>query len=164
MIPLHLRGDDIPQLVEIRGEVFMTRKGFTKLNEVAERRGEKLFANPRNAAAGSLRQLDSRITAKRSLEFYAYGIGALEGYAVPDTQNHLLALLSKWGVRTNDLIEVVHGEKGCFTYYKMLQNMRDKLPYEIDGVVYKVNSIAKQEKLGYVTRAPRWAIAHKFPA
>lgn len=164
MIPLHLRGDDIPSLVEIRGEVFMTKKGFHHLNVVADHRGEKQFANPRNAAAGSLRQLDPRITAKRPLEFYAYGIGAIEGHPVPDTQIHLLGLLSKWGVRTSELIEVVHGEKGCFSYYKMLQGMREKLPYEIDGVVYKVNSIAKQEKLGFVTRAPRWAIAHKFPA
>lgn len=164
MIPLHLRGADIPRLVEIRGEVYMSKKGFAHLNEVAEHRGEKQFANPRNAAAGSLRQLDSHVTAKRPLEFYAYGIGALEGYEIPDTQIHLLGLLSRWGVRTSELVEVVHGEKGCFAYYQLLHSMREKLPYEIDGVVYKVNSLAKQEKLGFVTRAPRWAIAHKFPA
>ncbi len=164
MIPLHLRGNDYPRIIEVRGEVFMPKQGFEQLNSDAAKRGEKQFANPRNAAAGSLRQLDPRVTASRPLEFYAYGMGVMKGADMPDTQFNLLRYLSKWGMRVSDLIEVVHGEKGCFAYYQMLHNMRVKLPFEIDGVVYKVNSIEKQDKLGYVTRSPRWAIAHKFPA
>lgn len=164
MIPLHLRGNDFPQLIEVRGEIYMPKKGFEQLNAVALQSGEKQFANPRNAAAGSLRQLDPRITASRPLSFYAYGIGSLSGYAMMDTQYHLLRQLSKWGIRTSQLPEVVYGEKGCLAYYQKLHSIRSQLPFEIDGVVYKVNEIEKQEKLGFVSRAPRWAIAHKFPA
>lgn len=163
-IPLKLHGKKIPDLLDVRGEVFMPLKGFEKMNAAALMAGEKTFANPRNAAAGSLRQLDSRITAKRPLSFYAYGIGILEGHPIPDTQIHLLEMLRHFGIPVSDLIEIVHGEKGCLAYYRMIHDQRDRLPFDIDGVVYKVNSLAKQAILGFVSRAPRWALAHKFPA
>lgn len=163
MVPLHLR-DDFPRVLEVRGEVFMSKKGFNALNAHAEKTGEKIFANPRNAAAGSVRQLDSRITAKRPLEVYFYGVGEIEGSHLPSTHSEMLKALAKWGLRTSNIAEVVKGPKGCLDYYHRMAKKRDKLPYEIDGVVYKVNSFADQEKLGFVSRAPRWAIAHKFPA
>lgn len=163
-IPLRLHGKDYPHVLEVRGEVFMSKSGFAKLNQEAEKKGEKIFANPRNAAAGSLRQLDSRITASRPLEMYCYGVGAVEGATLPSTQSEILKQLQHWGLRVSTLIKAVKGAEGCLQYYRHIQNERDKLPFEIDGVVYKVNSIALQEKLGFVTRAPRWAIAHKFPA
>lgn len=164
MVPLKLRGTDYPKILDVRGEVFMSKKGFLKLNAEAERNGEKIFANARNAAAGSLRQLDSRITAKRPLEIYFYGVGVFQGKEHPGTQIEMLKCLAKYGLRTNPLTKLVKGEAGCLQYYIELGQKRDKLPYEIDGIVYKVNSIKQQESLGFVTRAPRWAIAHKFPA
>lgn len=164
MLPLRLRGKDYPPILDVRGEVFMNKAGFTKLNELALEKGEKIFANPRNAAAGSLRQLDPRITASRPLEIYCYGIGVFEGKKLPTKHFDILQALKQWGLRISSLISVTHGAKGCLTYYKNMQDKRDKLAFEIDGVVYKVNSIAEQTQLGFVTRAPRFAIAHKFPA
>lgn len=164
MVPLRLRGDKIPALLDVRGEVFISKSGFQRLNEAAEQRGEKKFANPRNAAAGSLRQLDPVITSQRPLEFYCYGIGAVQGEKLPEKHSDILKKLQEWGLRINPLIEVVKGSNGCQSFYEKISAQRDALPYEIDGVVYKVNSIEAQQQLGFVTRAPRWAIAHKFPA
>ncbi len=163
-IPLRLRGSDYPARLEVRGEVIMSRSGFEKLNAVQREKDEKTFANPRNAAAGSLRQLDSRITATRPLEFYCYGAGQFEGGEIPSDQMAVLQQLKLWGLRINPEIQVVEGVAGCLEYYQSLQQKRDKLDYEIDGVVYKVNDFSEQERLGFVSRAPRWAIAHKFPA
>lgn len=164
MVPLRLRGDKIPALLDVRGEVFISKAGFQRLNDAAEQRGEKKFANPRNAAAGSLRQLDPAVTSQRPLEFYCYGVGAVQGETLPDKHSEILKKLQEWGLRINPLIEVVKGPNGCQRYYEQISSQRDSLPYEIDGVVYKVNAIDAQQKLGFVTRAPRWAIAHKFPA
>lgn len=164
MLPLRLRGNDFPDLVDIRGEVYMSRAGFEKLNTEAAEKGEKIFANPRNAAAGSLRQLDTRITASRPLEIYCYGLGIIEGKKLPSKHYEILQALKSWGLRVSPLIEVAKGAEGCLQYYKKMEGVRDELPFEIDGIVYKVNGLAEQKKLGYVTRAPRWAIAHKFPA
>ncbi len=162
-IPLKLIGDDHPRVLEARGEVFMLLAGFNAYNKKALARGEKPFANPRNAAAGSLRQLDSRITAKRPLAFYAYGVG--EADADPDvTQSGVMMRLREWGIPVSPELQVVSGARGCLDYYHDLMRRRDALEYDIDGIVYKVNSLEKQRALGYVSRAPRWAIAHKFPA
>ena len=164
MIPLHLRGKSIPSILEVRGEVYMPIKGFEYLNEQAQKKDEKQFANPRNAAAGSLRQLDSRITASRPLEIFCYGIGMIEGIKLPTTHREVLSYLAQWGLRVSSLVEVVQGVDECLDYYQRIAKQRSKLSFEIDGVVYKVNDFGEQEKLGYITRAPRWAIAHKFPA
>lgn len=164
MIPLRLRGKHHPSILDVRGEVFMSKKGFEKLNTHAEKMGEKIFANPRNAAAGSIRQLDPRITASRPLEIYCYGIGVVTDYTLPDKLSDILALLSTWGLRTSPLIKVMQGAEGCLDYYRKMAEKRPKLPFEIDGVVYKVNRIDLQNQLGFVSRAPRFAIAHKFPA
>jgi DNA ligase (NAD+) len=164
MVPLHLRGDNFPRILEVRGEVYMPKLGFEKLNATAAAKGDKVFVNPRNAAAGSLRQLDPRITAARPLEIYCYGIGIVEGFQLPEKHSAMLASLKKWGFRINSEIEVVTGIEGCQKFYDRLAEKRARLPYEIDGVVYKVNLISDQSKLGFVSRAPRWAIAHKFPA
>lgn len=164
MIPLHLHGESIPRLLEVRGEVFMPKAGFEKLNARAERLGEKVFVNPRNAAAGSLRQLDPSITATRPLEIYCYGIGAIEGVDLPETHFERLQQLKKWGLRISSDIHIVKGVQACLDYYDAIGKKRSLLPYEIDGVVYKVNSVKDQTTLGFVSRAPRWAIAHKFPA
>jgi DNA ligase (NAD+) len=151
-------------LLEVRGEVFMPIAGFEKMNADARERGEKIFVNPRNAAAGALRQLDPQITAKRPLDFFFYGLGAIEGASAPERQSQLLKALKGWGLRTCPQATQVTGLKGCLDYYKDIGAQRPKLPYQIDGVVYKVDKRADQEKLGFVSRAPRWAIAHKFPA
>lgn len=164
MIPLRLRGKNHPVILDVRGEVFMSKKGFDILNAQALKRDEKVFANPRNAAAGSIRQLDSKITASRPLEFYCYGVGLVEGKKMPDLHSEMMQQLSEWGLRISSLMKIVHGAEGCLEYYNHMGKMREKLPYEIDGVVYKVNSIREQQRLGFVSRAPRWAIAHKFPA
>lgn len=164
MIPLHLRGDDYPDTLEVRGEVFMPKKGFEELNARAAKKGEKIFVNPRNAAAGSLRQLDPRITASRPLELSCYGLGVVKGKTMPDTLGETMELLKKWGLRVSSEFKVVKGIKACLVYHNKLCDKRNSLPYEIDGAVYKVNSIKDQLKLGFVSRAPRWAIAHKFPA
>ncbi len=163
-IPLTLLGADHPPLLEVRGEVYMPKSGFEKLNASQAEKGEKTFANPRNAAAGSLRQLDSRITAQRPLAFYSYGIGKVSGAALPDKHSAILARLRDWGLPVSGEIRVVQGIAGCLEYYQDILRRRDQLPYEIDGVVYKVNDLEQQQRLGFVARAPRWATAHKFPA
>lgn len=165
-VPLSLRGDDYPECLEVRGEVFMSLAGFAALNAAQKANDKKVFANPRNAAAGSLRQLDSRITASRPLMFYAYSVGIVEGEVQPLAEQHAERLnqLAKWGMPLSPEVAVAKGAKGCHEYYQGLAEKRAALPYEIDGVVFKVNDIALQQELGFVARAPRWAIAHKFPA
>lgn len=163
-VPLKLRGKKIPEILEVRGEVYIAKKDFTEFNLQAEKKGEKTFVNPRNAASGSLRQLDSKITATRPLNIFCYAVAELQGVAWPENHDEVLRLLAKWGFRINPEIAVVKGITGCVEYYKKMLVKRNELPYEIDGVVYKVNSFALQDKLGAVSRAPRWAIAHKFPA
>lgn len=163
-VPLSLVGNKIPDVLEVRGEVFMTKEGFLTLNKNQEKAGAKSFANPRNAAAGSLRQLDSSITATRPLEFYAYGVGEFQDGSLGKTQKEMLDRLKQWGIRISPEVKVVKGIKGCLDYYQKIVPRREKLAYEIDGVVYKVNRFSQQEELGFVSRAPRWAIAHKFPA
>ncbi|MFY8327281.1 NAD-dependent DNA ligase LigA [Pseudoalteromonas sp. ZZD1] len=163
-VPLKLRGDDFPQEIEIRGEVFMNSAGFDKLNAEAEKRGEKVFVNPRNAAAGSLRQLDSKITAKRPLMFYAYSIGVVTDGELPSEHYQQLAKLTDWGLPLCPETKLVEGEKAALDYYQDILQRRSSLKYEIDGVVIKLNNKAMQERLGFVARAPRWAIAYKFPA
>lgn len=163
-VPLQLRGHDFPKVLEVRGEVILSRAGFEKLNKLAEKRGEKIFVNPRNAAAGSLRQLDPRITAERPLSFYAYFLGVIEGDQLPPSQYKILQQLKSWGLPIAADIQLVKGIEGCLAYYAHLQKIRERLPFDIDGVVYKVDSIKLQQKLGFISRAPRWAIAHKFPA
>ena len=165
-VPLALRGDKYPQRVEVRGEVFMPREGFEKLNAAQRESGGKVFANPRNAAAGSLRQLDSKITAKRPLMFYAYSLGVVqpESFALPTAHLERLQLLGEWGLPLCPEIDTAEGGEGCLAYYNRILNVRDNLPYDIDGVVFKVNQVELQQALGFVARAPRWAIAQKFPA
>ncbi len=151
-------------LIEIRGEVLMFKVDFISLNRQQADKGDKLFANPRNAAAGSLRQLNSRITSSRHLSFLAYGAGAVEGFILPDTHAEQLECLQKLSLPVPQERRVVHGLDGLLAYYREIGELRNKLPYEIDGVVYKVNNISQQTRLGYVSRAPRFALAHKFPA
>ena len=164
-IPLKLTGKNIPAVLEVRGEVFMYLKDFQKMNEQASAQGEKEFANPRNAAAGSLRQLDSKITAKRPLSFFAYGLGALEPQSwLPKTHEELLNAYVTFGLPVCSERCVLKSVEDILTFYKEVGAKRDSLPYDIDGVVYKVNSLAEQARLGFVSRAPRFALAHKFPA
>ncbi|MEQ5755212.1 MULTISPECIES: NAD-dependent DNA ligase LigA [unclassified Providencia] len=163
-IPLRLRGSNIPDRVEIRGEVFMPQKGFEALNEQARKTDGKVFANPRNAAAGSLRQLDPRITAKRPLTFYCYGVGLLEGGSLPDTHYDRLMQFKAWGLPVSDYVQLRVGHQAVLDFYHEIEQVRPDLGFDIDGVVIKVNSIAIQEELGFVSRAPRWATAFKFPA
>ena len=163
-VPLRLRGDAYPRLFELRGEVFMPIKGFERMNREAEARGEKTFVNPRNAAAGSLRQLDPRVTAARPLEVFFYGIGAVEGGHLPGRHSELLAALRGFGLRTCPDSRVATGIAGLLGYYADIGARRSTLGYQIDGVVYKVDSLTQQRELGFVARAPRWAIAHKYPA
>ena len=162
-VPQRLRGS-APPLLEARGEVFMPLARFERMNAEARERGEKVFVNPRNAAAGSLRQLDPRITAARPLSAMFYSLGALEGVALPHSQQALLELLRQHGLPVSAEARTVRGIEGCLGYYRAIGERRASLPYQIDGVVYKLDSRADQEKLGFVSRAPRWAIAHKFPA
>lgn len=165
-IPTRLRGEQYPQRVEVRGEVFMPLAGFEKLNQEQSSAGKKIFVNPRNAAAGSLRQLDSRMTAKRPLMFNAYSMGLVEGerQELADTHYARLQQLKDWGVPVSKEIRQATGVEECLDYYRELGNKRPELGYEIDGVVFKVNDLTIQEELGFVARAPRWAIAQKFPA
>ena len=165
VIPLRLSGDNIPARIEVRGEVFMPKAGFERWNEQALVRGDKVFANPRNAAAGSLRQLDPAITAQRPLAFYAYGIGVVdEATELPDSHYARMQYLKQFGLPVCDEIRQVVGVEGCQIYHDDILAKRDALPFEIDGVVFKVDTIAQQQMLGFVSRAPRWAVAHKFPA
>lgn len=163
-IPLRIQGNNIPQLIEIRGEVFISLAGFAEMNAKAGERGDKLYANPRNAAAGSLRQLDSKITASRPLSIYCYAVGLIEGQQLPDTHMGMLDKLAEYGFPVNDKRQCVAGPQGCLDYYRKMMAGRAALPYEIDGIVYKVNRLDWQGELGQVSRSPRWAIAHKFPA
>lgn len=165
-IPLSLRGDDFPETLEVRGEVFMPHAGFEQLNKKAAQADEKQFVNPRNAAAGSLRQLDSRITASRPLMLYAYSVGLVENENAPlaDTHYDRLMQLKQWGLPVCDEVKQVTGVDEVIAYYDDIAARRANLAYEIDGVVNKVNDIALQQTLGFVARAPRWAIAFKFPA
>ncbi|MCV2401355.1 NAD-dependent DNA ligase LigA [Marinomonas sp. C2222] len=163
-IPMTLRTTTPPEVLEVRGEIYMPKDGFAKLNEEANKKGEKAFVNPRNAAAGSLRQLDPKITASRPLVMCAYSIGYVEGWEQPESHFDGLIQLNEWGFRTNELMERVVGPEGCIEYYEKLNQKREGLSYDIDGIVYKVDDIALQAKLGFIARAPRWAIARKFPA
>ncbi|MDR1057221.1 MAG: NAD-dependent DNA ligase LigA [Coxiellaceae bacterium] len=163
-MPLKLRGDFFPTLLEVRGEVYMSLENFKKFNLDAKKSGQKIFVNPRNAAAGSLRQLDPKITAARALDIFCYALGAFTGNNLPSSQSGVLMMLKERGLKINPEIKVVKGIAACIDYYKAMSAKRDELPYEIDGVVYKVNDFGQQKELGFVARAPRWAIAHKFPA
>lgn len=163
-VPLRLRGKGYPARLEVRGEVYMPRARFNAFNEMAATKGEKTFVNPRNAAAGSLRQLDPRLTAERPLDIYVYALGVVDGGRMPACHDEILDQLQEWGLRVCPERRVVEGIDGCLEYYADIGRRRDKLAYDIDGVVYKVNRIDYQRELGFVSRAPRWAIAHKFPA
>jgi DNA ligase (NAD+) len=162
-LPLRLRGRGWPATLEVRGEVYMRKEVFEELNREALTRGERPMANPRNGAAGSLRQLDPRITASRRLELFCYGVGKVEGGSLPERQHLVLERLRDWGFPVNRETRLVRGVAGCQAYYEDIGKRRDGLPYEIDGVVLKVDDIAAQRTLGFIARAPRWAIAYKFP-
>ncbi|MHB8720602.1 MAG: NAD-dependent DNA ligase LigA [Steroidobacteraceae bacterium] len=163
-LPLKLRADPPPRVLEVRGEVFMPLAGFKRFNAEAIARGEKSFVNPRNAAAGSLRQLDPKMTAARPLDLFIYGLGIVEGVAMPALHSATLQALRKWGFKICPQSRVVTGADGCLDYYREIGGLRARLPYQIDGVVYKVDDLELQRQLGFVSRAPRWAVAHKFPA
>lgn len=164
-VPLKLRGKNFPELFEVRGEVYLAKTEFEALNERAKERGQKIFVNPRNAAAGSLRQLDPQITAERNLKIYCFSLGAIsDDFVIPKRHSEVLQQFQEWGLRISPEIRTVSGVEACLQYYDEINVKRPKLSYEIDGVVYKVNDLAYQKSLGYVSRAPRWAIAHKFPA
>lgn len=162
-VPLRLRGG-YPPVLEVRGEIFMRRDDFEKLNERQRIEGQKVFVNPRNATAGFIRQLDSSVTAKRPLSFYAYGIGEAVGWNLPDTHSGILDALSGFGFPVSDERAVALGADGLIAFHGRIAALRDQLPFDIDGVVYKVNSLDLQGRLGFVSREPRWACAHKFPA
>lgn len=163
-VPLKLRGRNIPDLVEVRGEVYMPKAGFEKLNARLATQGEKTFVNPRNAAAGSLRQKKSTVTAKRPLELCAYSMAVTDESLLPETHWDSLQTVREWGFRINPEMRKAQGAEACLDAYNELMQKRESLPYEIDGIVFKVNRIDLQQQLGFVSRAPRWAIAHKFPA
>lgn len=163
-IPLRLQMQHPPSSLEVRGEIYMPKAGFEKLNNEARAAGQKLFVNPRNAAAGSLRQLDSSITASRQLEMAVYSLGLTEGLDLPPTHMETLGCLREWGFLVNPNIELHHDLQGCLAYYEKMAEIRPQLPCDIDGIVYKVNDFSLQRRLGFVARAPRWAIARKFPA
>lgn len=163
-VPLRLQGYNIPEVIEIRGEIFMPKEGFEKLNQAQISADKKPFVNPRNAAAGSLRQLDSKITATRPLAIYCYGIGEIVGMEAPESHSAAMKQLEQWGCRISPELKQVEGIQGALDYITYLGDKRDSLPYDIDGVVFKVDKVALQQRLGFVARAPRWAIAHKFPA
>jgi DNA ligase (NAD+) len=169
-IPLRLAGRDIPAVLEVRGEVYMRRDDFERLNELQREKiargakNEKTFVNPRNAAAGAVRQLDPAIARQRPLSFYAYGWGEIEGGPAFQTHHEVLQALKAWGVPVSERVKVATGPEDLIAYHDAVGRERDQLPFDIDGVVYKVNSLALQKQLGFVTREPRWAVAHKFPA
>lgn len=163
-VPLRLRGSGFPKVLEVRGEIYMPKAGFEKFNEKALAAGEKLFINPRNAAAGSLRQLDSRLTASRPLEMCAYSVGLFTDGELPNRHTDILAALKEWGFLTNSELDVAKNIDECLAYYRRIQEKRSALAYDIDGIVFKVNSRELQEQLGFISRAPRWAVAYKFPA
>ena len=162
-IPLALRGTGFPARLEVRGEVFMSKTGFEELNNRQRAQEEKIFANPRNAAAGSLRQLDPRITAARPLQFLAHGIGSVGAGAIPASHFEILQSLKLWGLPVSAETERIAGIEKCIGFYRKIADLRPQLPYEIDGIVFKVDDLGQQAELGFVSRAPRWAIACKFP-
>ncbi len=162
-VPTQLRGK-APDVLDVRGEVFMTLAGFKAMNQRALERGEKVFVNPRNAAAGTLRQLDPRLAAGRPLDVFFYAVGEHVDWKLPARHSEVLEQLREWNLKVSPLVKVVQGAEGCLEYYKEIGEKRGSLKYEIDGVVYKVNRFNQQRDLGFVSRAPRWAIAHKFPA
>ena len=163
-VPLRLRGGGWPDVLEVRGEIFMPRKGFDELNARQRAAGDKTFANPRNAAAGSLRQLDPTITATRPLAMFSYGVGEIDGGAMGATHSANMALLKGWGLPVSPELQVLEGLDACDAYFDDMGRRRARLAYDIDGVVFKVDALADQQRLGFVARAPRWAIARKFPA
>ena len=163
-VPLRLRQANVPDVLEVRGEVFMPKKGFEQLNRQQSLRGDKTFANPRNAAAGSLRQLDPKITATRPLAIYVYGLGEVSEGVAFQSHFQLLQAMKQFGLPVSPEIKLVRGAQGCLGYYRQISEKRNRLPYEIDGVVYKINDCELQQRMGFVSRAPRWAVAHKFPA
>jgi DNA ligase (NAD+) len=163
-IPLKLQGDNFPAVLEVRGEIYMPKAGFEAFNKKALAAGEKLFVNPRNAAAGSLRQLDSRLTAARPLEMCAYSVGIVQGGELPDRHTDILKALQSWGFLINRELDSASNIQECLSYYRRIQDKRNSLAYDIDGIVFKVNSRKLQEELGFISRAPRWAVAYKFPA
>jgi DNA ligase (NAD+) len=163
-VPLRLLGEGYPDRLEVRGEIYIAKSTFQEINRKAEKAGEKTFANPRNAAAGSVRQLDPKLTAKRKLTMYCYSVGFVEGGQMATSQIGVLDQLKSWGLRTNNIVKAVEGIEKCVDYYEGLHEDRASLDYEIDGVVFKVNDMNLQAQLGLLTRTPRWAIAHKFPA
>jgi DNA ligase (NAD+) len=163
-IPLKLRGRGYPGVLEVRGEVYMPKAGFESFNERARERGERTLANPRNGAAGSLRQLDPRVTAARPLAFYGYAVGEVQGGKLPGSHSETLSQLRGWGLPVSPQVECAKGLEGLLDYYRRMGEQRDALPYEIDGVVYKLDRYDQQNEMGYVSRAPRWALAHKYPA
>ncbi len=162
-VPLKLKSGDWPHTIEIRGEVVIPIADFQRLNREQLQRDEKIFANPRNAAAGSLRQLDPRITAQRPLSFFPWGIGEVSA-PIAARYADIVERLKTWGFRVSQFSEVVRGTEGCLAYYRKMSVQRERLPFEVDGVVYKVDDLAARERLGFTARAPRWAVAHKFPA
>ena len=162
--PLKLTGKGIPGTLEVRGEVYLSHAGFQALNRQAESQGLKSFVNPRNAAAGSLRQLDPAVTATRPLEMFCYGVGKVADGKLAATHTGVLGQLYGWHLRVYEGVRQVSGVEGCMAYYREYEELRQQMPFEIDGVVFKVNSLAQQDQLGFVARAPRWAIARKFPA
>jgi DNA ligase, NAD-dependent len=167
-VPLRLRGKGFPAVLEVRGEIYMPKSGFEKMNDQAREKGERLFVNPRNAAAGSLRQLDPRITASRPLEMCAYSVGLVDGVPAdhpwPARHSDVLYALRDWGFLINREMQIAHNIEECLAYYRKVQDKRMSLAYDIDGIVFKVNQLDLQEKLGFISRAPRWAVAYKFPA
>ncbi len=163
-IPLRLKGGDLPAVLEVRGEVYMRRDDFEALNERQREHGDKTFVNPRNAAAGAVRQLDPTIAARRPLSFFAYGLGETQGWAMPTTHSGVLDALAAFGLPVSAERTVAQGADGLVAFHRAIGARRDSLPFDIDGVVYKVNSLALQARLGFVTREPRWAVAHKYPA
>lgn len=163
-IPLQLRGSDYPTYLEVRGEVYIPKKAFQQLNQRLKDAGEKTFVNPRNAAAGSLRQLNPKITAQRSLAFFTHSVGQIKGGKLASTHTAILNQFKHWGLPRCPQTQTAKNVLACLAYYNKIEKQRTTLPYEIDGVVYKVNDIALQQQIGFVSRAPRWALAHKFPA
>jgi DNA ligase (NAD+) len=164
-VPLHLRGENHPEILEVRGEVYMPNADFEAYNKKCRDLGEKEFVNPRNATAGSLRQLDAKITAQRPLKLFCYAVGKVsDDSKLPNTHYDILMQLKQWGLPVNPETNIAKGVAQCLEYYQNMQQKRSKLDYDIDGIVYKVNSFAQQQTLGFLSRAPRWAIAHKFPA
>lgn len=163
-VPLKLKVKKPPILLEVRGEIYLPKMGFEKINKQAKLNDGKVFINPRNAAAGSLRQLDSKVTASRPLEMSIYSLGRIEGHPIPDTHIETLELLKEWGFLVNSNSILVEGIKSCASYYEKILDLRNSLPYEIDGIVYKVNDFNYQQRLGSIAKSPRWAIARKFPA